>query len=75
MALAVLVSGMREAAERYVNESDRESAVAHRTAVRDRFVADAAALGDASLDAEIAFTEALLALMVAGAPQGDLYPY
>ncbi len=75
VALAVLVSGMREAAERYASEPDRASAVAHMTAVRDRFVTDAAALGDASLDAEVAFTEALLALMVAGAPQGDLYPY
>jgi Ca-activated chloride channel family protein len=72
VALALLVSGMREAAERY--ELDQASAVAHMTQVRDRFVADAAALGDPTLDVEVAFTEALLALMVQGAPQGDLYP-
>jgi hypothetical protein len=45
------------------------------TAARDRFVADAAAMADPALDVEVAFTQALLALMVEGAPQGDLYPY
>jgi Ca-activated chloride channel family protein len=73
VALAVLVSAMRKAAELY--SGDRAGAVVLMTAARDRFAADAAAMADPALDVEVAFTQALLDLMIEGAPQGDLYPY
>ena len=73
VALALLVSGMRDAATQYA--SDKAGAVAAMEAVVARFTDDAAAIGDPALDAEIDFAEALLALMRAGAPQGNLYGY
>lgn len=71
-ALALLVSAMRDAAEAY--ESDPATAVAILQPARDRFASDAAAVGDGAIDPEIAFADALLALMTAGAPQGTFYP-
>jgi len=71
-ALALLVEGMRAAADLYQAE-DIAAAVERMTAVHDRIVADAAALGDADLDAEVALAASLLALMEQGASQGDLY--
>lgn len=71
-ALALLVSAMHDAAEAY--ESDHAAAVTILQAARDRFASDAAAVGDGAIDPEIAFTDALLALMSANAPQGNFYP-
>lgn len=70
-ALALLVSGMREAAEAY--QGDAAVAVERMTTVAERIGADAAALDDEALDAEVELAQALLALMESGAPQGDLY--
>lgn len=66
-ALALLVAGMRRAAMLYGVEP--EDALATMRATHTRFVADAAALGDARLEREVAFSAALLALIEAGAPQ------
>lgn len=71
-ALALLVTAMHDAAEAY--ETDHASAVAILAPARARFASDAAAIGDGAIDPEIAFTEALLALMEAGATQGSFYP-
>lgn len=71
IALALLVSGMRDAAERY--GTDHAAAVATLEAARDRYAADIAGLADEALDAELVFADALLALMRSGAPQGTLY--
>lgn len=71
VALTVLVTGMREAAEAYA--TDRDAAVETMTATRDRFEADVRPIGDEALDAELAFAEAMLTLMKDGAPQGALY--
>lgn len=71
-ALALLVSAMHDAAEAY--ESDHAAAVTILQAARDRFASDATAVGDGAIDPEIAFTDALLALMSADAPQGNFYP-
>lgn len=67
VALALLVVGMREAAEDY--RTDRARAVATLRSARDRFAADVAASTDASLSTELELAGALLALMEAGAPQ------
>lgn len=71
VALAVLVSKMHEAADLY--STDQELAVATMAGALARISADAVALGDPELDAEVSFAHDLLALMEAGAPQGDLY--
>jgi Ca-activated chloride channel family protein len=73
VALALLVSGMRTAAERYA--ADRESAVETLEAARARYASDIAGLADEALDVELVFADDLLALMRAGAPQGNLYGY
>src|SRR5690606_11870871 len=73
VALAVLVSGMHEAATLYAEEP--EAAIALMSAVRDRFAADAESIAHESLDPELQLAQDLLALMEEGAPQGDLYPY
>lgn len=71
-ALANLVSEMRHAAEAY--STDQPGAVALLQAARDRFVSDVAEYQDATeLQVEIDFTDALLALMQANAPQGNFY--
>jgi Ca-activated chloride channel family protein len=71
VALALLVSGMRQAAEQYA--TDHAAAVTTLEAVVERFASDAAAIGDPALDPELDFAAALLALMRADAPQGTLY--
>ena len=73
VALALLVSGMHEAAELY--GKDQAAAIAHMTAVRDRFAADAESLADETLAPELQLAEDVLALMEQGAAQGNLYPY
>lgn len=73
VALALLVSGMHEAAELYENQP--EQAVAHLEAVYQRFAADAESLGDAALEREQDLAGDLLELMKSGAEQGSLYGY
>ena len=73
VALALLVSGMHEAAELY--GENRAAAVERMTAVSERFAADAANLADVALDPEVQLAADLLSLMESGAPQGDFYPY
>lgn len=71
VALALLVSGMKNAAETYAEEQTRGAEKMQE--VVTRFTADAEALGDASFEGEVALAEELLELMEAGAPQGTLY--
>lgn len=71
VALALLVSGMKEASARY-GEAPAPAAELMQTAAT-RFEADAEALGDDSLAEEVTFARKLLELMAAGAPQGTLY--
>lgn len=73
VALALAVTGMREAAARYATSQAEGAAIAEQVALRLR--EDAEALGDDALRQEADFAEALLALMRDGAPQGDLYGY
>jgi hypothetical protein len=70
-ALALLVAGMHEAAEQYAF-SPAEAEVT-MTAVVERFEADAAANGAETLVPEVELGRAMLALIVARAPQGTLY--
>jgi len=70
--LALLVSGMKDAAEAY-GQSHSE-AIAILEPVLARFATDANAVGDADLQTEAEFWPKLLELMKAGAPQGSLYP-
>ncbi len=84
VALAVLVTSMREAAEVYGEDAD--AAVEIMTAARDRFAADLDTInamlsddpenpddtGDPALAVELALADALLALMTDGAPQASL---
>lgn len=71
VALAVLVSTMRTAAERYAEAPQAATELMRRAA--ERLEADAEALGDGGLAAEVTFARELLGLMEAGAPQGTLY--
>lgn len=71
LALALLVDGMKDAAALY--PTDPTGAIAKMTAVDARFAADATAIGDADLAAEVDLSHALLALMQTGAQQADLY--
>lgn len=71
VALALLVQAMHDAAKDY--DPDPAAAIATLETALARFAADAAAIGDAGIDAEAAFWPALLDLMKAGAPQGDFY--
>jgi Ca-activated chloride channel family protein len=72
VALALLVTGMHEAADLY--GSNRVEAVEIMLATVNRFTADAAEIGDPAIDAEVDFANAMLALMRSGAPQGNFYP-
>jgi len=72
-ALAILVSGMAQAAEQY--EEDPETAVATMRSTLERFASDIETLGDEALTAEVEFANQLLQLMEQGAEQGDLYGY
>ncbi len=73
VALALAVTGMRDAAERYGASPSAAVAVAETVAARLR--EDAEALDDDALREEATFADALLELMRARAPQGDLYGY
>lgn len=70
-ALGLLADAMHEAAKVY--GSQPSDALAIMSAARDRFAADAAALGDEDLQIELELAEALTALIEQGAPQGTLY--
>jgi Ca-activated chloride channel homolog len=71
VALAILTAGMRTAAEDYAGDHDTGKATMHKVA--DRAAADGKALNDADFDVEVALASDVLALMLADAPQGDLY--
>lgn len=72
VALALLTTGMHDAAEAYA--SDPDGAVAIMESVLERFTLDASEIADPALDVELAFATDLLELMRAGAPQGSFYP-
>ena len=72
-ALALVVSGMHDAAALYA--TDKAAGVAKLQTVLTRFLADRAALAEPSLDAEQQLAEGMLALMQKGAQQGNLYGY
>ena len=71
VALAVLVDGMKHAAEQYTDAP--ETAIATMRAVVERFAADAETLGDDALNVEMELANELLRLMASGAPRGDMY--
>jgi Ca-activated chloride channel family protein len=71
VALAVLVSNMKLAAEKYAQA--RGDAIEIMKMVVDRITQDAQALADPALDPEVQLAQDLLTLMEAGADQGDLY--
>jgi Ca-activated chloride channel family protein len=71
LALALLVSGMRDAATLYAGS--RSEAVALMKVTRDRFAEDAEALNDATLTPELELATTLVGLMESGAYQGNLY--
>lgn len=71
VALAVLVSNMRIAAERYgVNQADGAE---HMRATYERFLADSESIDDAALAPEVILAADLLELMENAAPQSDPY--
>lgn len=70
-ALALLVSGMHEAAVQYATSP--EQAEATMRAAHERFAADASALADPALAPEVELSAAMLELIVQRAPQGTLY--
>ncbi len=71
VALALLVSGMKSAAETYAESPQGGSEKMQEVAAR--IAADTEALEDDSLTQEVELAETLLGLMEAGAPQGTLY--
>ncbi len=71
VALAVLVEAMRAAAEVYGEHPGEAVAIMTSAAVRIRDAAVSLDAPDLLVEADLA--DALLALMEAGAPQGDLY--
>lgn len=72
VALSMLVTGMQRAATAYV-PSDPELGVSILDATLTRFDADSVALNDPALNDEAVFWAKLYQLMLAGAPQGDVY--
>lgn len=72
VALALLVTGMREAAQRY-QDGEADAAIAGMEVVAARVAEDAGAIDDPALAPEVALAEAMLELLRAGAPQGSLY--
>ncbi|MCB9559701.1 MAG: VWA domain-containing protein [Kofleriaceae bacterium] len=70
-ALALLVSGMHDAAAAYA--VDPAGAQAVMDAADVRFAADAAGLADPDLDVEVALSAAMRQLVADRAPQGSLY--
>jgi hypothetical protein len=73
VALAVLVSGMKNAALLYGDSPAMAAGIMRQAAVR--ITADAEFLDDEELGVEVQLANHLLALMEDGAPQGDLYGY
>lgn len=73
VSLAVLVTTLNQAAGLY-GAAARAQAVDLVRGALTRITTEAADLGDASLDVEVAFTAHLLALMQSGAPQSTFYP-
>lgn len=71
VSLAILVSGMAEAAQQY--GEDPESAVVVMEAVVARCAADTESFNDESMTTECELARELLNLMKEGADQGDLY--
>ncbi len=72
VALALLVSGMKDAATLY--QTDHADAVLLMESVVERFAADAISIADPAIDAELDFAGAMLELMRADASQGNFYP-
>jgi hypothetical protein len=70
-ALALLVSGMKQAAETYA--ASPEEAESIMRAADERFASDAAAIDDPTLDPEAALSRSMLELIAERAPQGTLY--
>ena len=70
-ALALLVSGMHDAAAAYGGDPALARSIM-RTA-QERFAADAAAIADPTLEPEVALGAAMLDLIERGAPQGTFY--
>jgi Ca-activated chloride channel family protein len=70
-ALALLVSGMHDAAQQYADNP--QAAQDTMQIAADRFDADTAASTDPQLGLETEFSHALLQLFVDRAPQGTLY--
>ena len=70
-SLALLVSGMRRAAELYAESPDQAETIMSRT--DERFAADAAAIADPTLDVELEMSARMLALISERAEQGTLY--
>ena len=71
VALARLVSAMKQAAELY--EADRDSAVSILQRAHAQFEEAQDVLNDPALDAEVTFSADLLELMRKGAPQESFY--
>ncbi len=71
VAIAMLVSGMHDAAVLYA--TDKTAAVAKMEKVVARISDDAKAFADPSFDRDVKLANDILALMKKGAPQGDLY--
>lgn len=71
VALALLVSNMKQAATFY--ERDRELAIQIMTGTLARFSADIGSLDDPAMTDEVNLALELLQLMESGADQGDLY--
>ncbi len=73
VSLALLVTGLHDAADAY--GTDQTAAVARAQQAVDRLQSDAEALDDDELRAETPFAQNVLRLMQDGAPQGTLYGY
>jgi Ca-activated chloride channel family protein len=71
VALALLVSGLGEAAQAY--GENREAAVALARASRDRYASDVAGMENADMQRELALARRLVELMETGAEQRDPY--
>ena len=72
VALALMVTGMRLAAESY-EDGNEAAAIEQMASVLARIEADAAALADPALTAEVELARELSRLIESGAPQGSLY--
>jgi len=70
-ALALLVSGMKEAAEIYGKSPEQAEAMMRDA--DERFAADAALIDDPTLDPEVDLSRRMLQLVTERAPQGTLY--